>query len=55
MGFEIAEHRFGLGASLYSEEKTLLEIFGTDSLERELQALAHDPKFFKRFVVENEQ
>ena len=53
MGFDIAEHRFGLGVSLYSEEKTLLEIFGADSLEKELQALAHDPKFFKRFIVEN--
>ena len=52
MGFDIAENRFGLGVSLYSEEKTLLEIFGADSLEKELQALAHDPKFFKRFVVE---
>jgi phosphoglycerol transferase len=52
MGFDIAEHRFGLGVSLYSEEKTLLEIFGADSLEKELQALAHDPKFFKRFVLE---
>ena len=52
MGFDIAEHRFGLGVSLYSEEKTLLEIFGADSLEKELQALAHDPKFFKQFVLE---
>ena len=52
MGFDIAENRFGLGVSLYSEEKTLLEIFGADSLEKELQALAHDPKFFKRFIVE---
>ena len=54
MGFDIAEHRFGLGASLFSEEKTLLEIYGADSLEAKLQALAHDPEFFKRFVVGNE-
>lgn len=52
MGFDIEGHRFGLGASLFSDEKTLLEIFGTDSLETELKALSRDPKFFKKFITE---
>lgn len=53
MGFDIAEHRFGLGVSLFSDEKTLLEIFGADSLEAELKALSRSPEFFKKFITEN--
>lgn len=53
MGFEIEGHRYGLGASLFSDEKTLLEIFGADSLEAELKALSRSPEFFKKFITEN--
>ena len=53
MGFEIEGHRYGLGASLFSDEKTLLETFGADSLEAKLNALSRDPKFFKKFITEN--
>lgn len=52
MGFEIEGHRYGLGASLFSDEKTLLEIYGADSLEAKLKVLSRDPKFFKKFITE---
>lgn len=36
MGYELSSHRMGFGISLYSEEKTLLEKMGKDSLNLNL-------------------
>ncbi len=45
LGFEIENHKMGFGTSLFSEEKTLLEIFGKEKLNNEFNTLVESIEY----------
>lgn len=52
MGFIVPRHRLGLGTSLFSNEKTLSEKIGLNTLNEELSVMANSKNYLEKYFPE---